>query len=150
MMPITFDFPKRMLSNIGLCDGHVYWHEPHSMHEVMHSASTLSHICFAEAVASKYGSSPMGHTLTHFAHLMHGSAGLRLASLSLITVTLFVPLHTGTSTEVSALPIIGPPAKSLLSPSGMPPQRSMSSLIGVPMRTRKLPGWARRLPVTVV
>ena len=53
MMPITVDFPKRMLSSSGRCAGQVNMHEPHSMHEVMSSASAFSQRCCEETVASR-------------------------------------------------------------------------------------------------
>jgi hypothetical protein len=80
----------------------------------------------------------MGQTLTHLPQRMQGCTALRRASPSVSTVMELVPLHTGTSRLKTDLPIIGPPASTLLSPSGMPPQASMSCPNGVPMRTRKL------------
>ena len=48
----------------------------------------------------------------------------------------FCPFPTVTSSDGTARPIIGPPANTLLSPSGNPPQRFISSPKEVPIRTR--------------
>ena len=149
-MLMTAALPCRILSSSGLCAGQVNIHDPHSMHDVIISCSALSHNCCPDTAARRYGSSPMGHAPTHFAHLIHGCGALRLASEPLSTVTQLVPLHIGTSVEVRALPIIGPPASTFTSPSGSPPQTSIRSAIGVPIRTRKLAGFSISFPVTVV
>src|SRR5574344_91506 len=126
MIPITVILPKRILSSNGRCAGQVNIQDPHSIQDVTFSFSILSHSFREDNVAIRNGSSPIGQTATHLAHRMHGWGALRTASLPLRTVTLLVPLQIGTSAVVSALPIIGPPASNLFSPSGIPPQASMS------------------------
>src|SRR5690554_1909964 len=91
----------------------------------------------------------MGQTLTHLAQRMQGSTGLREASGCGINRTPEVPLVTGISVEVKALPIIGPPPIILPVSSGSPPAASINTEMGVPMRVRKLAGRASDRPVTV-
>src|SRR5690554_8062334 len=78
----------------------------------------------------------MGQMLTHLAQRMQGSTGLREASGCGINRTPEVPLVTGISVEVSALPIMGPPPMILPVSSGSPPAASISAEMGVPIRVR--------------
>ena len=120
------------------------------MHEVIISSSALSQIFSDEAVASRYGSSPIGQTSTHLAHRRHGPGLWRRASRPLRIVILLDPFTIGVSSEIRALPIIGPPDRTLFSLTGSPPQASINRQAGVPNLTMKLPGLASSLPVTVV
>ena len=45
--------PIRTLSNIGRMEGQVYWHDPHSMQDVMWFSSANYQLRRAEAVASR-------------------------------------------------------------------------------------------------
>ena len=80
---------------------------------------------------------------------MQGCGSPRRTSLPLMMSTPEEPLQIGTSVLTNALPIIGPPPITFTSPSGRPPHASMSCVIGVPIRVRKLLGCLSSLPVTV-
>lgn len=79
------------------------------MQSVIFSGSSSSYRPRWDSLLIRYGSSAIGQTLTHLAHLMQlPDAGLRASQLRIITMP-DVPFVTGASILDTARPIIGPP-----------------------------------------
>ena len=85
----------------------------------------------------------------HLPQRMHWGSLTRLSSSPAKARKALVPLTTGASRENWALPIIGPPARSLFGASLKPPQASISFSIGVPMRASRFFGSATAEPEMV-
>ena len=79
----------------------------------------------------------------------HGCGAASFACFSRNTRMPLFCLSTGKSTLASAVPIMGPPISTLAAPSSMPPQKSSTSRMGVPMMTSAFFGSFTPGPSTV-
>src|SRR3990167_1919423 len=107
-------------------------------------AFARSHFSLREARFIRQGARPIGQYSTHLPQRMQIDSCASLTWLSDKTMIPLVLFITGVSRLYWAIPIIGPPKSIFLGSFFKGPHFAIKSFTGVPMRTKKFPGFSRQ------